>query len=350
MNEESDPSDDTGFPPENAMFADEEFIVSRALGRFASKARGGRVVVGPGDDAAVIDCGAAEFIVESCDCVVEGIHFRKRWLALPEFGAHAVGARAVLCAASDIAAMGAVPKTVLVSAGIASGTGSETVDEILQGVEDGCKAVRAEVAGGNISSAPFMFLDIKISGETTGRGFVCNRGAKDGDAVFVTGRLGGSDAALKILDGLAAGARATAGERELLEQFRFPPPRTVIGLALSGLASAMTDISDGLIADLGRVASLSGCGARLSLERVPVHPDFTGGARAAATAGGDYELVFAAPADVTDKIADVSKETGVEITQVGITGGGALRVFDSGREIPASEFGSGGYVHNGKDG
>ncbi|WP_462137201.1 thiamine-phosphate kinase [Candidatus Mycalebacterium sp.] len=351
MSEDTDPSDDTDSPHEKTIPADEEFIVSRALERFASEEPGGRFVVGPGDDAAVIDCGADEFVVDSCDCVVEGVHFRKQWLALPEFGARAVGSRAILCAASDIAAMGASPRSVLVSAGITHGTDSKAVDELLQGVENACEEVGAAVAGGNTSSAPFMFLDIKVSGETSGRRFVRNRGVKSGDAVFVTGRLGGADAAVKILDGLTTGAHSATGERGVLEWFRFPSPRIDTGLALAGLASAMTDISDGLIADLGRVVSLSGCGARLSLEKIPVHPASAGGAREAATTGGDYELVFAASAGRADEIAGVSKKTGVDITQIGsVDGGGSLRVFDGETEIPASEFGPGGYVHNKKNG
>ncbi|QMU55777.1 MAG: thiamine-phosphate kinase [Candidatus Mycalebacterium zealandia] len=351
MNEDIDSSDHTDSPHKKTAFADEEFVVSRALRRFASKETRGRLVVGPGDDAAVIDCGADEFIVDSCDCVVEGVHFRKQWLSLPEFGARAVGSRAVLCAASDIAAMGASPKSVLVSAGVNPRTDSQIIDELLQGIEDACAEIGAAVAGGNTSSAPFMFLDIKVSGETSARSFARNSGAKSGDAVFVTGRLGGSDAAVKILDGLTSGAHSAASELGTLERFRFPSPRIDAGLALAGMVSAMTDISDGLIADLRRVVSLSGCGARLSLEKIPVHPGLAGGAMEAVTAGGDYELVFTASADRTGEIAGVSKKTGLDITQIGsVDGGGALSVFDGETEIPASEFGPGGYVHNDKNG
>ncbi len=347
MSEDTDPSDDTDFLYK-APLADEAFVIAEAIDRFGSG--GGReIVVGPGDDAAVLDFGGPEFLVDSCDCMVEGVHFRKEWLKHHEFGARAVGAKAVLCAASDIAAMGAAPKTVLVSAGLPPQTRAAVVVSLLDGVARGCETVGAVVAGGNTSSSPAMFVDVKITGETAGRGFVRNSGAEEGDGIFVTGQIGCAAAGLVIFEKMfESGARAPDSRaREMVEKFHFPHPRIRVGLALVGVATAMADLSDGLLSDLRCITSSSGVGAEVFFENLPVSPGFAGGPASALTAGGDYELVFTAPERCAEKIREISKKTAMEITNIGrVTKGGEVRLFDSGREVETERLGAGGFVHN----
>ncbi len=351
MSEDTGPSGDTSLSPQKPPFADEAFVIREALSRFGATARTAErgVVVGPGDDAAVLDCRGSEFLVVSCDSMVEGVHFKKEWLPVRGLGAEAVGAKAVLCAASDIAAMGAVPKTVLVSAGLPPDTSPATVKALLDGVARGCESVGAAVVGGNTTSSPAIFIDIKVTGETVGRVFVRRSGAKPGDAIFVTGELGSAEAGLGLFENLLKnGGGGTVPES--VKKFHFPEPRIPVGLALCGraIATAMTDVSDGLLADLKGVASASGVGAEVFLEKIPVSGDLPTGRRGALVAGGDYELLFTAPPERAEDIGKISEKTGVKITEIGGIAAGSLRVFSSGGEISASEFRSGGFMHNEK--
>lgn len=339
MSEDTGPSDHTPLSQTEKRFADETFIVREAVSMFGATARSEElgVVLGPGDDAAVLDCGGAEFVVVSCDSAVEGVHFKREWLSLRGFDAADVGAGAVFCAASDIAAMGAIPKTVLVSAGIPARTSAAEAGGLLRGVAEGCESLGAAVVGGNTTSSPVIFVDVKVIGATRGRRFVRRRGARPGDAVFVTGELGGAAAEIRMLDAPEGGGAATVRR----------PPRISVGAALcGGAATAMTDVSDGLVMDLGNIAAASVVGADVFAEKVPV----SGGAdlRDALVSGGDYELVFTAPPERAGEVGSISERTGVRITRIGtVTDGGAVRVFGPAGEIPASELGAGGFVHNG---
>lgn len=338
INTDTDPSDHTRLadgtrptdgarPADETRPADEDFVISSASGVFGAAAPG--VIVGPGDDAAVFDAGGPEFVVETCDCAVEGVHFRRRWLSHPAFGARAVGARAVLCAASDIAAMGAEPKTVLLGLGLPRGTDRKTVLDILHGARSAADFIGAAVVGGNTTEAPVIFADVKVAGATRGRAFVRNRGAEPGDDIFVTGVAAESETAMRGLD------RNTAPPDEG-GRFFFPEPRVAAGLALceERAATAMTDTSDGLLADVEKIASLSGAGAKIFLDRVPVCKQFPGTVEEVAAAGGDYELVFTARPDMRGTVEDIARRTGVLITRIGeITPPSAVRILKGGAEV-----------------
>ena len=347
MSEDTDPSDDTDFSYKTPL-ADEAFVIAEALGRFGSGS-GREVVVGPGDDAAVLDFGGPEFLVDSCDCMVEGVHFRKEWLKHGEFGARAIGAKAVLCAASDIAAMGAVPKTVLVSAGLPQETSADVVVSLLDGVAGGCETVGAVVAGGNTSSSPSMFIDVKITGETKGRSFVCNSGAREGEEIFVTGEVGCAAAGLVIFEEmLEKGAGIPDSRaRKMVERFHFPSPRIQVGLALAGVATAMADLSDGLLADLRRIIFSSGVGAEVFLKNFPSHSVSLAGHAARLPPGATTNLWFTAPGRRVGEIREISQKTGVKITNIGrVAKGNEVRLFNDGSEVEAERFGAGGFVHN----
>ncbi len=345
MTEDTDSTDHTDITRDQP--ADEDFVVRAALDAFAGDTPG--VVAGPGDDAAVLDFGAPELIVESCDCSVEGVHFRNKWLSLSVFGARAVGRRAVLCSASDMAAMGAAAKTVLVSLGLPPETGRNTVEEIFSGISEACSLIGAAVSGGNTSSSPVMFVDIKITGETRGRGFVRNSGARPGDVIFVTGKIGAADEAMRTLDELTENPELKSRKSDDIEaavrRFCFPSPRISFGLSLCGVATAMTDVSDGLLLDAGRIASLSSAGAEIFLDKVPVPSGVN--PRDAIVSGGDYELVFTVPQQSAKEVMKISALTGVEATDIGrITDGKETVVSSPAGVEAASDFRKRGYVHN----
>lgn len=360
MSEDTDPSDDTNLFPQRKLFADEAFVIREAVSRFApselSQKRG--VVAGPGDDAGVFDCGGPELVVVSCDSMVEGVHFKPEWLSPGgDMGGESVGAKAVLCAASDIAAMGAVPQTVVVSAGLPANTSQATVKTLLDGIARGCESVGAVVIGGNTTSSPAVFIDVTVTGGTVGRNFVLRSGARRGDEIFVTGSIGGAQAGLELFENLpekddkgdVSSGLFRDRAYEALKKFRLPEPKISVGLALCGIATAMTDVSDGLLMDLGCISAASGVGAEVFIDRIPVFDSSLCGRRSALTAGGDYELLFTAPRTRLPDIKEVSKKTGVKITRIGeVTGGDSVRIFGQNGEVPASEFGAGGFMHNGK--
>ena len=231
--------------------------------------------------------------------LVFGHHF-KEW-ADPED----VGYKAVAANVSDVAAMGGVPRFVLVSGGAGDG---DTVLRCLRGVAEACREFGVYPLGGDTTRAEALTVDVAILGELPGPA-VLRSGARPGDALAVTGELGASAAGLLALED---------GRREpgrLVQRHLRPEPRVQAGLAASRLgASAMMDLSDGLAADARRLCECSGVGCRVDLDLLPVADDTRALARSfgrdpetlAATGGEDYELLVSGPGPVLDEIAAAS--------------------------------------------
>jgi len=275
------------------------------------------VLVGPGDDAAVLAGGW----VITTDVSVEDVHFRRAWLSDRE-----IGYRAGAAALSDLAAMAARPVGVLVSlAGPARG--KATLAEVHAGVREIAAEVGAAVIGGDVSGSPGpLVLDVVAVGRAERP--VLRSGARPGDEVWVTGRLGAAAASVRAWE---------SGDEPappLRTAFARPRPRVREGVALGARAGvhALIDLSDGLAGDAGHLAAASGVRIVLEAERVPVARGVAGGpgvpdaaaALALALHGGeDYELCFAcAPGAVgADFFAEASAygapATGVELTRVG---------------------------------
>jgi thiamine-monophosphate kinase len=235
--------------PEEALVS----AIARAVG-----APSGGVVLGIGDDAAVLDDGT----VASTDILVEGVHFD-----LARLTPRDVGHRAATANLSDLAAMGARPVALLAAFGLPPGF--EAAAEIAAGMaEHG-----VPVAGGDLSRAPVLIVSVTALGRAERP--VRRSGGRPGDVLAVTGSLGGQAAA------------GYAG-RVL--------PRTEEGRALAAVATAMIDVSDGIATDAARLAQASGTGAVVELERLPRAPGAS--VEQAATGGEDYELLAALPPGV----------------------------------------------------
>jgi thiamine-monophosphate kinase len=282
---------------------------------------GPRVVRSIGDDAAVVRGG--NFAVVSVDTMVDGVHFR-----LGELSPAEVGHRALAGALSDLAAMGAQPGEAYLA--LAAPAGTSEADLLALGAGAGVLAeqVGVSIAGGDLTRAPALTVTFTVVGWTQDPGGLVGRdGARAGDCVCVTGSLGGSGAGLAVIEA-RAGAQLTAATRAgLREAYARPRPRLDAGHALARLgATAMIDLSDGLVSDAAQIARASGVAIELWLADLPL----TAGVAAvagelnidpgafAATAGEDYELcVCLAPAFVHELAESGSALGGLPLTIVG---------------------------------
>lgn len=282
----------------------------------AGAPRGGlpEVRVGAGDDCAVV---AGEGIALSSDLSVEGVHFRRDWLAPEE-----IGWRAAAAALSDLAAMAARPIGVLVSLAVPAEDAGDFAAAVMAGCAEAASFAGAALLGGDLARSPGpLVADVTVVGEAPRP--VLRAGAEPGDEVWVTGELGGAAAFVRSR---LAGRRGAAAART---RFARPVPRVreALWLHARGLPCAMLDLSDGLAGDAAHLAAAGGVAVLLSPEAVPVHPAVRGrpaGRLALALGGGeDYELCFAArPGAVAPHAEAFRRAFGVRLSCVGRVGGG----------------------------
>jgi thiamine-monophosphate kinase len=291
---------------------------SRAAGR-ARPPRG--IIVGIGDDGAVLRPPAGEDSVVTTDAFVEGVHFR--WSTQ---SARCVGRRALVANLSDLAAMGARPLGFVFALAAPPGLEVRLFDGLLSGLLEEAQAHGCPLVGGNVSRARQTSLTISAQGSVKPGRVLLRGNARPGDRIFVTGTLGG--AALEV-------ARAAAGRGKVRG---VPTPRLRAGRALARTTGvgACIDISDGLLADLDHVLDRSGCSAELDLASVPRPPRFEAACRRLgvdpiqlATRGGeDYELLFtlrgrgrpaarAAAGPQGPTVGALSRRLGVKVTEIG---------------------------------
>ncbi|MEV1011610.1 thiamine-phosphate kinase [Streptomyces sp. NPDC049881] len=202
------------------------------------------VRLGPGDDAAVI-AAPDRRVVASTDILLEGRHFRRDWST-----AYDVGRKGAAQNLADIAAMGAVPTAILLGLVVPAELPATWPVELMDGIRDECQVAGAGVAGGDVVRGDTITVSITALGDLGGREPVTRTGARPGDVVAFTGWLGWSAAGHAVL------SRGFRSPRAFVEAHRRPEPPYLAGPAAAALgATAMTDVSDGLIADLGHIAS-----------------------------------------------------------------------------------------------
>ncbi|MGH7522584.1 MAG: thiamine-phosphate kinase [Gemmatimonadales bacterium] len=269
-----------------------------------------------GDDCAIVPVGDA-MLALSIDKSLENVHFRTDWLDFKEIGFRSAGA-----AMSDLAADGATPVGMLVSLAVPPKNGANGKDpaaEIMAGVATVAHNLGARVLGGDLTQSDRYVVDVCVIGLADRP--VRRAGAREGDALWVTGYLGGAGLALENL-------RAGKKMPDLLRnRYACPEPRIDAGRWLAGHgASAMIDISDGLAADAQHLAAASEVGIEINLERIPCWEKVD--AMAAVASGEEFELLLTMPSTFGDASASSFRaDTGIELTRIGtcLRAGGGRR-------------------------
>lgn len=301
-----------------------EFGLIRRLKDLLSKEglAGRNVVLGIGDDTAAFIPRSGQEILITCDSMVEGRHY------LPEcISPHDLGRRAMISNISDIGAMGGAVLYALVSLGLRPETAVADVEELYRGFLFELNPFHASIIGGNITSVgDSPFIDITLLGEVPEGKSLRRSTAMPGDAILVTGFPGRSGAGLRLL--LEKKGTERLEDHPLVRKYLVPGHRALAGraVALSGLATAMIDTSDGFLGDLGHICEESGAGADLEQNKLPLKQDLIDAARAFGEDpyelmmgnSDDYELIVTCPPEHVTGVITALSEAGVEsISEVG---------------------------------
>ncbi|HET7101992.1 MAG TPA: thiamine-phosphate kinase [Terriglobia bacterium] len=327
-----------------AMFQSEGEFVRWLRDLTSEKSR--RVRVGVGDDAAVVRVGRDRDLILTSDLSIESVHFTSQL-----HPGRSIGHRALARSLSDIAAMGGVPRFALISVALPRAISRAWVEEFYRGVMDLARRFRVEVVGGDTSIAQrTAMIDVTLAGEVPRDRGLLRSGARPGDMIFVSGRLGQSACGLEILKSRGRKSKRTREEEQdnseaaaALEAHLYPEPRCELGrwLQRAGIPSALMDISDGLSTDLMRMCEASGTGANVDAWRIPgpagVGPEHS--LELALNGGEDYELLFAVPRRKLRKVPRTCR--GVPLHCIGqmCRSQNILLVHQDGRQSPLAPAG-----------
>ncbi|HEY7697250.1 MAG TPA: thiamine-phosphate kinase [Vicinamibacteria bacterium] len=301
--------------------------------RFPAKSES--VVLGIGDDAAILDPPAGERLLLTTDSLVEGVHFARRWMP-PKF----LGRKAVAVNASDIAAMGGEPLAVLLSLAVPSESEVQALWQLVEGVDERARELGMSLVGGNLASSPGgIHVDVTVVGATAGRRALRRSGARPGNGIYLSGKIGAAITGLRLLEegavlapagGLIVPEGLRSGPLPLAETciraHIDPEPRLALGRELNRrrLATACIDVSDGLALDLHRLSRASGVGARIQESALPLSPGLLAWERvwkrdpmlSALGGGEDYELLFTGS---EEKLSRYRERSDLLLTRIGET-------------------------------
>ena len=290
-------------------------LIARHLAPLARAEKG---AFGLRDDAALLVPRAGFGLVVTVDAIVEGVHF------LRSDPPDSVARKALRVNLSDLAAKGARPRWYLMTTSWPAWVDERWIAEFAKGLAQDQAQFGIRLVGGDTTRTDGpLSISLTAIGEVKGRAMVRRDGARHGDDVWVTGPIGDAALGLRVARGEALGL-SRADRALLLERYRVPKPQVEIGLGLAAVAHAAVDVSDGLCADLGHIASTSGVGIDLRLSDVPV----SAAARRAIAQGAvqieellvggdDYEIAFTAPVDARRRIVALGRRVGVALSCIG---------------------------------
>jgi thiamine-monophosphate kinase len=316
----------------------ENSLIRRIQQATGHQARSG-LRLGIGDDAALFSPSPGHQTVLSCDWFLEGTHFLS-----DRHPPDSVGWKCLARAVSDIAAMGGVPKCFLLSLALPNSRTQRWLDDFLRGLGRAARRFHCPLAGGDTTRRSEILISVAVTGEVQAGRALLRSGARPGDLIYVSGRLGEAELGFRLL---RQARPVAAGKSSLLRKHLYPEPRLKLGrwLAEKRVATAMMDLSDGLSGDLPRLCAASQTGARLDMARLPTAE---GTARAgmrgldpvqlALHGGDDYELLFTVPRSKARQIPQ--SFNGCQLTAIGeITRQRQLLVETAGRARPLAAGG-----------
>jgi thiamine-monophosphate kinase len=327
------------------------------------------MIVGIGDDAAVVEPERNRLEVLSVDAIVEGVHFDRRFTP-PD----AIGHRALAVNLSDLAAMGAEPRLALLSMALPPALTCDEFDRIAAGLAALAARHKLHVAGGNLTQSPGpIVIDVTVMGTVKRRQVLTRSGARPGDEVYVSGAIGGASSGLRLLKNATTevtdtnegghgkhllensdlrSSTVSSVVEHLINRYLYPEPRVRLGLLLgrNRAASACVDLSDGLADGLHQLARASGVGVAVDAASLPIDPaarEAFGGGTADAVAesitrGDDYELLFTVRPRLSSRLRSVCRHSDVPLTKIGVcTPGSSLMLRRPGGDEPVPP----GYSH-----
>jgi len=312
---------------ENELSTLGEFGLIRRIQQQAGTAR--HLIKGIGDDCAVQIQQPEQELLTSTDLLIEGVHFNRRWISMEQLGRKAAAVNI-----SDIAAMGGTPQSLFFAVGCPQKLSVVEIEDLSRGFLAEAEHYGAVLAGGDTCRSPGpLFLSVTVQGVIAAGSAIFRQGARAGDAIYVSGALGDSALALRLLQ------QGKSPPADLLARHLTPQARVTLGQLLSRqqLASALIDISDGLLADLGHILEDSAVGADLELECLPLSDAFRNLLAAdrividLALAGGeDYELLFTSAHQNLAGCADFSPP----VTRIGsIRPGSGISIYQANRSL-----------------
>ena len=303
-------------PPDLGEFE----LIRRFFSRAAPPRSESGVILGIGDDAALLELPRGTDLVATVDTVVAGRHF-------PDgTDARSVGHRALAVNLSDLAAMGATPSWATLALTL-PGADAHWLERFAAGLFDLAEFHGVALVGGDTTRGP-LTVTIQLLGHVPHGTALRRSGARAGDLLAVSGTLGDSGAGLKF-SSMPPAAAATRDVEELIRRFDYPCPRVELGLAARGIATAAMDLSDGLVGDLPKLAQASGLHARVSVERLPLSAALRAAANPlqardwALAAGDDYELLFAVPPQRYAELQAAADQLNLTLTAIGELRSGA---------------------------
>ena len=285
---------------------------------------GDHLSLGIGDDCSIQPQQTNQDLLTSTDLLIEDIHFKREWSSMFDLGRKSAAVNI-----SDIAAMGGTPQSLFLGIGRPKTISDAQIQEFLSGFLAEIKTYGATLAGGDSCSSPGpLMISVTVQGKVVTGDAICRQGASYGDAIYVSGSLGDSALALQQLQ------NGQQPDPFLSKRFHTPTPQIALGQELSKrqLATAMLDISDGLLADLGHILDASAVGAEINIADIPLSKSFQQALDGdltlidlALSGGEDYELVFTSPLKDLDRqinlqhpvtrIGSISQDSGLCLRQ-----------------------------------